>query len=68
MLIPNLKFLVLPVIALAVIASLPSPGAGKPKAEISPTVTLATPEADCLQAPQRFPCAAAMQLSAILVR
>lgn len=66
MLIPNLKFFVLPLIAVAVIAFLPASGTGELLVETRTIVAPAPRGADCEQMPR--PCTVAMQLSTTLVR
>lgn len=68
MLIPNVKFLVLPLVALAVIASLPSSGPGKSQAEARATTVPARAATGCEQSPRPPRCTVAMQLSAAVVR
>jgi hypothetical protein len=71
MLIPNAKFLVLPLVALAVIASLPSAGNDKSQFKSQPetlaTVAPAQSSTGCDQ-PHRSSCTVAMQPSMTVVR
>jgi hypothetical protein len=68
MLIPNAKFLVLPLVALAVIASLPSAGPRESAVETRATVVRAKPVTACEPTRVASHCAVAMQLSATVVR
>jgi hypothetical protein len=66
MLIPNLKFLVLPLIALAVIAALPSADTGATPREARTVVTPAKP--DCARADGAPHCMVATNELTVLVR
>jgi hypothetical protein len=64
MLIPNAKFLVLPLVALAVIASLPSTATTTPQGQAFVATTPAKASTDCEQARQAAPrCVLAAALS-----
>lgn len=64
MLIPNAKFLVLPLVALAVIASLPSTATTTPQGQASVAAAPAKASNDCDQAHQAAPrCVLAATLS-----
>lgn len=66
MLIPNAKFLVLPLVALAIIAALPSPGTGDPQAQTLVVTVAANPATGCGQAHGQSSCVVA-KLSAVAV-
>jgi hypothetical protein len=68
MLIPNLKFLVLPLVALAVIAGLPSQGTGKSQVGAHTTVAPAAPATGCDSSRRPSNCTVAMQPSVTVVR
>jgi hypothetical protein len=64
MLIPNMKFLVLPLVALAVIASLPSTGTGQPQGQSFHAAAPAKTIAQCEPARRVVPhCTLAAKLS-----
>jgi hypothetical protein len=64
MLIPNMKFLVLPLVALAVIASLPSTGTSQPQGQSVRAVASAKAITQCEQARRVVPrCALASTLA-----
>lgn len=68
MLIPNVKFLALPLVALAVIASLPSAGTGKSHAEARSAIVPAKSAVGCAESPRLTRCTVAMQLPTAVVR
>jgi hypothetical protein len=66
MLIPTPKFLVLPLIALAVIAALPSADTGATPREVHTVVTPAKP--DCARADAASHCMVASSTATVVVR
>jgi hypothetical protein len=68
MLIPNAKFLVLPLVALAVIAGLPSPGTGDPQGQTRVVTIPSTTTTGCDQPRGQAPCVIAKLSTAAVVR
>jgi hypothetical protein len=66
MLIPNPKFLVLPLIALAVIAALPPADSGATAREVRAVVTPAKP--DCARTDRPSHCMVATSIPTVVVR
>jgi hypothetical protein len=66
MLIPNTKFLALPLVALAVIVALPKPRAEAPRPAARDVVVAAKTMADCLKAHAPAHCLVAADQSSVI--